>query len=726
MPGENRHSYIIRGASKNALRKFELGVALTRCNGRVNLAIAKVLDMHSELEQLLSAVVNTEPDDLPALAALHGRLQGLEKDLRRSNLSAEADEALAVWHHVENVALGQTPDAVKQMESVGEEVTRLVEMVRGALSGKPAAVPAAKREEVGHEAKAAPSLAEEPIREDDLGLLHDFIAEAGEHIAEVERGLLLLEGEPKALETLNSVFRGFHSIKGAAGFLHLRQIAALSHAAEGVLDAARQGKLELIGEAMEAVLASVDACKALLADLSGAIAQGRLQNPLPELPPLLERLERALTGDTRREVKSAPPAAPDVGCVPRTSSTVTHTGEASVKVSTERLDQLINMVGELVIAESMVAQDCAQGRDVQQGGNVRLARNLSQLAKITRELQELSMSLRMVPVQGVFQKMTRLVRDTSRKLGKEVELVLEGGETELDRTLVDSLSDPLVHMVRNSLDHGIELPEVREAAGKPRGGRLVLRARHEAGCVVIEVVDDGKGIDAARVLKKARDAGIVSPHQQLSDSEIFKLIFHPGLSTAEKVTDVSGRGVGMDVVRRNVEKLRGRIDITSSPGKGSAFTMRLPLTLAVIDGLLVAVGRNTYIIPLTSVERNLRPSQDQLPTAFGRGEMCLIRGDLLPLVRLHRAFEVEPDTHDPTQGLVVIVHDDARRCCVMVDRLLGQQQVVIKSLGYGATGVKGVAGGAILGDGNVSLILDVPGLIDLAADSSSNHATTTS
>jgi two-component system chemotaxis sensor kinase CheA len=686
--------------------------------------------VREDLEQLLSAVVATDADDLPALAGLHGRLQEFEKELREARLTEQAEGAVAIWKQVETVALGESRDPARQMEAVANELAQLADLVRAALSGEGSTVGAGPVKAVtnspGGDAKASteegtvPTLTEDEIKADDQSLVQEFITEAGEHVAEVERGLLSLEGDPGALETLNSVFRGFHSIKGAAGFLHLRQIAALSHAGESVLDAARHGKLVLRGEAMEAVLASVDGFKGLLSDLSLAIAQGRAPHQFEGLSELLCRLGAALRGEapaTAAEPAAGHPSAPARLESPSSAvaATATNMGDGSVKVSTARLDQLINMVGELVIAESMVAQDCSIGREAQQGNGVRLARNLSQLAKITRELQELSMSLRMVPVQGVFQKLTRLVRDTSRKLGKDVELVLEGGETELDRTLVDSLSDPLVHMVRNSLDHGIETPEVREAAGKPRAGKLTLRARHEAGCVVIEVVDDGKGIDGGRVLRKARDAGIVSEHQQLTDGEIYKLIFHPGLSTAEKVTDVSGRGVGMDVVRRNVEKLRGRIEITSSPGKGSAFTIRLPLTLAVIDGLLVAVGKHTYIIPLTSVERNLRPTVEQLPTVFDRGEMCLIRGDLLPLVRLHRVFEVEPDCTDPTRSLVVIVHDDARRCCLLVDRLLGQQQVVIKSLGYGASGIQGIAGGAILGDGNVSLILDVPGLIDVAA-----------
>jgi two-component system chemotaxis sensor kinase CheA len=309
--------------------------------------------------------------------------------------------------------------------------------------------------------------------------------------------------------------------------------------------------------------------------------------------------------------------------------------------------------------------------------------------------------------------MPRLVRDVARKLGKDVDLEIVGRDTEVDRNVVESLGDPLVHMVRNSVDHGIEKPDDRVAAGKPRNGKVTLRAYHQAGNINIEIGDDGKGLSKARILKKAVEAGIVQDGQSLTDQEIFRLIFHAGLSTAEKVTDVSGRGVGMDVVKQNIEKLRGRIEIGSVEGKGSTFTIRLPLTLAVIDGLIVRVGREKYVLPILSIEQSLRPRPEQLSTVQGRGEQVMVRGAMLPLVRLHRLYGVTPQTDDPTQALVVIVQDNDRRACVLVDELLRQEQVVIKSLGDGLDKQPGISGGAVLGDGNVSLILDVPGILDL-------------
>ncbi|MEM6314936.1 MAG: chemotaxis protein CheA, partial [Planctomycetota bacterium] len=380
---------------------------------------------------------------------------------------------------------------------------------------------------------------------------------------------------------------------------------------------------------------------------------------------------------------------------------------------------LIDMVGELVIAQSMVSQDVAGLGETDQ----RLGRNLGHLGKIVRELQDLSMSLRMVQVGNVFRKMQRVVRDTARKIDKQVELVITGGDTELDRNVVDALADPLVHMVRNSVDHGIETPAERADFGKNPVGTVELKAYHKGGSIHIEIRDDGKGLDVDKIKAKAVKNGVMTQAEAdaMPDSEAFKLVFSAGLSTAAAVTDISGRGVGMDVVKRNIESLRGQVDITSELGAGSVFTIRLPLTLAVIDGLLVKVGGEKFILPITSIEQSLRPKPEQLSTVQGRGELVNCRGALLPLVRLHRMFGIEPTTQRPDEALVVIVTDNERRVCILVDELLGQEQVVIKNLG--AIGSQpGISGGAVLGDGNVSLILDVPGLIASAGDSAGESA----
>jgi two-component system, chemotaxis family, sensor kinase CheA len=335
-----------------------------------------------------------------------------------------------------------------------------------------------------------------------------------------------------------------------------------------------------------------------------------------------------------------------------------------------------------------------------------LLRKVTRAGKIVRELQDLSMSMRMVPLRGTFQKMQRVARDIARKSGKSVELATDDGETEIDRHMVDILNDVLVHMVRNAIDHGIESQDEREKCGKSRTGAVRLRAFHSGGSVVLEIHDDGRGLNREQILQKAISVGMVDPEKTLSDNEVFNLIFAPGFSTSEKITDISGRGVGMDVVREGVEALHGRIDIDTEPGAGCTFTVRLPLTLAITDGMLVRVGCERYIIPTVSIHLCFRPKPDSISTVTGRGELVMLRGELMPIFRLHRLFGVGSAIEDPAQGLLVVVGDEERRCALLVDELLGQQQVVAKSLTRAIGKIPGVSGGAILGDGRVGLILD--------------------
>ncbi len=567
------------------------------------------------------------------------------------------------------------------------------------------------------------------IAEDDVPLVLDFLAEANEHIEAAEAGLLDLESKPGDSEVLNQIFRSFHTIKGMAGFLNLAEIGALAHSAENLLDNARKGELVIAGSNGDVVFESIDMLKKMIVGLKSSVDAGKPLVNQSGLPDLLTALKAAAEGKRAGAILDTPegrekdreldeillPEAgaesqvrPEIRDVP--AKTRTSSGDEKIKVSTSRLDNLINMAGELVIAQLMVTEEVNSNLIVEQ----ELAQKVAHQSKIVRELQELSMSMRMVPIQGVFQKMARLVRDLSRKTKKDVTLATLGEETELDRSIVDKIADPLVHMVRNSVDHGIESKADRAAAGKNPIGRVELRAFHQAGNIVIEIEDDGKGLDKDRILKKAVDNGIVEAGQELSDEEIFKLVFHAGLSTAQKVTSVSGRGVGMDVVKKNIEALRGRIDISSTIGRGTVFTIRLPLTLAIIDGQIVTVGRDRYIIPINSIVRSLRPSAEQLSSVQNRGEMVMVRGRLLPLVRLYKLFGSVPATEDPTEALLVVVEEDHNRCCLLVDELLDQRQVVIKSLGEGLGKADGVSGGAIMGDGRVSLILDIPGLMKLA------------
>jgi len=411
-------------------------------------------------------------------------------------------------------------------------------------------------------------------------------------------------------------------------------------------------------------------------------------------------------------------AAPkDVAQAIRTQKSATGkaVAEATVRVGTGRLDNLINMVGELAIAQSMVYQD----ETIVNSNSHTLTRNVSQLGKITRELQELSLSMRMIPLKNTFQKMARLVRDLARKSGKSVRFVTEGEETEIDRNMVESINDPLVHMMRNCVDHGIESPEARKESGKPELGTVTLSACHAAGNVAIEIVDDGKGHDSEKILAKAIEKGLVEPGKELSDAEINSLIMMPGFSTAAKVTDVSGRGVGTDVVKRNIEALRGKVEITSKKGKGTTFAVRLPLTLAIIDGMLLRVGKERYILPTTTIREAFRPEKDMLSTVQQRGEVVTVRGNIISIVRLHRLFGAVGANENLDKCLLVIIEVDGKQCAMLIDEIIGQQQVVIKSLGSTLGSVPGVSGAAILGDGRVGLILDVGGILTVAQEQSS-------
>ena len=567
------------------------------------------------------------------------------------------------------------------------------------------------------------------ISEEDVSLILDFIAESVEHIDSAEAALLELETKPDDgdKELLNRILRAFHTIKGLAGFLNLTDIGSLAHAAENLLDQTRKGQLNLAGESIDVLFESISMMKEMGAGLSETV---ETHKPVPKqkyLPQLLGKLKTVAEGQTLAASLDSPEgqkkdekideilAATDVVKPEDMASQVTAkaetvSGDGKIKVSTDRLDNLINMSGELVIAQSIVAGKVNKSL----GSEHSLCSKVAHQGKLIRGLQELSMSMRMVPIQGAFQKMARLVRDLSHKAGKNIDFVTVGEETELDRSIVDKIVDPLLHMARNSVDHGIEPPEEREKVGKNPVGRIELRAFHQAGNVVIEIDDDGRGLSKERILKKAIESGIIKAGRELNDQEIFELIFRAGFSTVEKVTDVSGRGVGMDVVKKDIESLRGKIYTNSTPGKGTTFTVRMPLTLAIIDGQIVKVGDERYIIPIHSVLRSFKPTLKQLSSVQNRGEIVMVCGQLIPVVRLYKLFGVVPKSEDVTESLLVIVEEGSERCCLLVDELLDQQQVVIKNLGRDLGKVKGISGGAIMGDGKVSLILDIPGLMELA------------
>jgi two-component system chemotaxis sensor kinase CheA len=562
----------------------------------------------------------------------------------------------------------------------------------------------------------ANSLAEDPE------LISDFIFESREHLASIESRMLVLEQNPADTEAIHSAFRGFHTIKGLAGFLELPVIQEVAHEVETVLDLARNGKLSITPAVVDVVLESADYLKQAIHAVEAKLT-GNTPQPAGDHHGLLSRI-RKLTAEDGGEPEFRPAAAPapapadplPMAAEPPLEPAAKEApggaapGKAadtfSVRVETGKLDYLMDMVGEMVIAQSLIRHNPSMA-SVQ---DPRLQGDLSQLARITGEVQRTTMSMRMLPIGQLFQRTARLVRDLARKHGKSVELETSGEDTELDKTIAEELSDPLMHMVRNALDHGIETADVRAAAGKNPTARVRLAAYHQGGQIVVEIADDGRGLDREKILRKARQNGLIQDGAQLTEKEIFHLIFEPGFSTAEQVTDISGRGVGMDVVRKHVQKLRGRIEIQSKAGQGSTFFIKLPLTLAIIEGLVVVVGAHRYIIPIFAIKEMFRPTPERLATVQGRCEMAMVRDRLVPVVRLYRRFGVQPRSEDPCQGVLVVAESQGRQFCVLVDDLVGKQEVVIKSLGESLKNIPGIAGGAILGDGRVGLILDMDGV----------------
>ena len=600
-------------------------------------------------------------------------------------------------------------------------------------------------------------------------LMRLFCAEAAELLQDIEQGVLVLETAPTDAETLATVFRAFHTLKGNAAVMKLVVLQRLTHELESLLDAARRGSRLLDRDAIDAVLSGADIVAQYVAEANSQLDGRETGRTIPlALPAVIDRVHAILSSPAAAAAPLAPPpgtvplpattprASVAVLPPPASSPTPVNTGPdsgsrlsppepsvpaapaqaaaapaapvpaaparpaavstGSVRVDTTRLDGLLDLVGELVIAQSMVVQAAASGDE-------HLTRSLAQLRGITTDLQRTAMAMRMVPIRGAFQKMGRLVRDVAVQLGKEIRLIVEGEETELDRTVIEEISDPLVHMVRNAADHAVELPDVREAAGKPRTGTITLRAFHQGGFVIVQVSDDGRGLDPARIRAKAVERGIVPADAVLDTRDTLELIFAPGFSTAEQISDLSGRGVGLDVVRRNVERIRGKVEVESAPGAGTMFTVFMPLTLAIIEGLVVSVGGQRFVIPTLAVRESFRPKAEALATVHGRGELVAVRGQRLPMMRLGQHLGIEEGAQaDPTRGIVVVLEAGNDRRCIFVDELVGKQEVVIKPLGEMFTGRTPFAGAAILGDGRVGLILDTIALVRLSRRSHTETA----
>jgi|MudIll2142460700_1097286.scaffolds.fasta_scaffold04861_2 two-component system chemotaxis sensor kinase CheA len=710
------------------------------------------------LDDIAALIVQVEPTDLADLA--HVR-RGLKLIADSSPPSAQGPIIEAV-RRIDQMTEGKTSDPSSLLADIGaliEEAINAVEKSGGdalPLSDPdPDRVPTVGSGPEAERFNALPS-------EIDPALLEEFITESRDLISSAEAALLQLEPDPENTEALNTVFRAFHTVKGTAGFLGLDHISKLAHGAESFFSRFRDKEIRCVGGYADLAFRSVDMLKDLIRTAQDALRGVPMAAPdgLNELMALLGEPEAAgISEDVCDEpggVEEMPPRLGDilvaqgkagrqeieaavadqtnqpvgVAVVRSEIASLTEVGQAlrkqrsmagsepvtemSVRVRTDRLDRLIEMVGELVIGHSMVAQD----ETVNSGNYLELQRKVNHTEKIVRQVQDLSMSMRMVQLKPTIGKIARLVRDLARRRETTINFVPIGEDTEIDRNMVDLINDPLVHLVRNAVDHGIEPPRERERNGKPGEGTLLLKAYHSGGNIVVEISDDGRGLDRNKIIEKAISKEWIQPGQNMSDTEIINLIFQPGFSTADKVTDISGRGVGLDVVRKAVETLRGRVDVSSELGKGCTFSVRLPLTMAITDGMLVKVGHQRYILPTVNIDMSFRPNGEVLSTIVGRGEVVVFNGKVLPIFRLHRLFNIKDAVEDPTRGLLIIIGEGNQRCALLVDELVGQQQVVAKPLGDGIGKVQGIAGGAILGDGRVGLILDPQGIALLARQTS--------
>ncbi|MEW9799462.1 chemotaxis protein CheA [Alteromonas sp. CYL-A6] len=588
-----------------------------------------------------------------------------------------------------------------------------------------------------------------------------FFDESEEHLETMERLLMEIDPASPDPEALNSIFRAAHSIKGGSGIFGFDGLGGLTHVMENLLDKARKGQQDLSADIINHLLHTTDLLKTILDDYrsGNAIDQPAIDQAIRVLEETIDngasketKDEHAAFGffeqpgqqddnddafgffddtdnskgndastamdeagfgffdDTAPSEPSRTPPAPPPAASPSPASQAKKaplTESKSIRVDTSKVDLLVNLIGELVITQSMLnVVGKSDGPVVQD----KLEQGLAELERNTRELQEAVMSMRMLPISFVFNRFPRLVRDLADKLGKQVDLHIEGGSTEIDKGLIEKLVDPLTHLVRNSIDHGIERPDVRTARGKTKSGNITLAAAQRGGNIVISIRDDGAGLNKQKILAKAQQNNLPLPDPG-NHQAIWELIFAPGFSTAETVTDVSGRGVGMDVVKRNIESMGGRISIASSEGHGSCFDISVPLTLAIVDGMCVASGEQVFVVPLVAIIESIQPAASQLRT-IAKDNLLWVRDRYWPILNLSRRMEIDGAIQNPTDAIIILIESSKKRFGLMVDRLLGQQQVVIKSLEQHYRRVPGAAGATIMGDGHVAIILDVESLAE--------------
>lgn len=680
------------------------------------------------IEDCLARLARLEVGDIPCLI----RILAMIAD--RDWTSAGRQVIAQLQGLCDQLIQEQVPDPAQAFATIRQAAVHLAAEATAPAAAIPMPPPA-----------TAPSPSEERPAAADV--IDDFAAEASDLLVEAER--IMLTGREPAGEDLAALFRAFHTIKGMAAYLGLPRIERLAHGVEDRLGPVRDGLQPTTTTTLRPLLlAGIDGLRAMTAQARSCRGDhGPLPEPAAALAQLLGLVLPEQAAPVASETAASGEPVPRLGDllveqgVPRTAveqavaqlhpgerlgDKLVQEGAASrdeveqaaakqqaaklandgfTRVSIGRLDELMNMVGELLIAQAMVGQEAVTS------GATRMVQMVTRQGRILRDLQVLSLSLRMVPLKSLFQKMARAIHDTSRKVGKDIAFRMVGEDTEIDRTLAETLADPLMHMVRNAVDHGVDTAEERVDRGKPAKGVVTLTAGHAGDAVVISLADDGRGMDPAKLKAKAVKLGLIPADKELTPQEAFQLIFLPGFSTAESVTGISGRGVGMDVVRRNIAAMKGQVEIVSELGKGTTFTIRLPLTTAILDAMVLKVGAERFLIPVSAIVHAMRPEPDQVKTILDRGRVIETRGELLSVVSLADQFRLPDAIRDPSRSILVIFEHFNGRIALHVDDILGQQQVVIKPLDRQYAHHHGLAGTAILGDGRVGLIIDPAHLV---------------
>ncbi|WP_321394027.1 chemotaxis protein CheA [uncultured Desulfuromusa sp.] len=738
------------------------------------------------IEQLEPAIIelgqNSDSEILNAIFRLFHSMKGSAGFLEFDHMTRVAHAAENLLDLIRNGEIELIPDHVTLLCAACDFAKEALDMVESDYNDDAMVAPAdeisaqlhqaievAKNEEEVQEdpQPAMEETAEKPEAEqvnDDFPAMEiteemrlSFVQEGNELLQNTEQGLLAWGENPENNDSIGEIFRNIHSFKGNCGFFGFSQIEKLSHQMENILDRVKSGSKLAVENPADQLLTALDILQKAVNNISDGKDDSveNLEDHLNDLQTLIAPLlgdflveegvqQEAISHAVETQKKPVGAILVEQGTasteqvnsalqkqqskieqtkanVKPAARTKTPAKRQDIRVELGKLDSLINLIGELVIAENMLIHNPdLKGLELENFGKAG-----QHMSKLVRELQEMAMTIRMIPVSGLFRRMIRLVHDISVKAGKKVDLMLIGEDTEMDKTVIETITDPLVHLLRNSLDHGLEPPDERLAAGKNEKGTIRLSARHEEGEVWVTIEDDGRGLNKEKILEKAISKGLIEGDgSDLTDKQINNLIFAPGFSTAAQITDISGRGVGMDVVKKNLEKIKGKIDVSSTPGEGSKIVLRIPLTLAIIDGMIVRVGTATCIVPTLSMLEAFRPEMDQITMTPDGDELAKVRDNFLPIVRLHNILEKTPDSQNLSEGILIVLEYQETRFCLFIDEILGQQQTVIKGLSDFIGNVPGVSGCTILGDGGVCLILDVGTLIDSAESKKDKYENT--